>query len=133
MFEEFLSARPVAVVGASADRSKYGNIVLRNLRGRGWEVYAVNPREHEIEGAPAYPNLAGCPTRPELAVIVTPPPVTLKVIEEAHRVGVRRVWLQPGAESAEAVDKARELGLQVVHDACIMVMAARKRADGESK
>lgn len=124
---EFLAARPVAVVGASPDRSKYGNIVMRNLRGRGWEVFAVNPKGGIIEDQPAYPSLADCPKRPELVVMVTPPSVTMKVMDEAKALGIQKIWMQPGAESPEAVAHACDLGLRVVSEACIMVMAARKR------
>lgn len=125
-FNDFLAARPVAVVGASADRAKYGNIVLRNLRQRGWEVFAVNPREPQIEGEAAYKSLAECPRRPALAVLVVPPAVSLKVIEEAHALGIEKIWLQPGAESPAVLERARQLGLRVIHEACIMVMAARQ-------
>jgi predicted CoA-binding protein len=121
----FLEARPVAVVGASTDRAKYGNIVLRNLRQRGWPVFAVNPREPEIEGQPAYASLAECPELPGLAVVVTPPAVALKIVEQAAAVGVKRVWLQPGAESADVINRAAELGVELIHNACIMVMASR--------
>lgn len=120
---EFLAARPVAVVGASSDRAKYGNIVLRNLRARGWEVFAINPKGGTIEGVPAYSALAACPRRPELAVVVTPPPVTLGILEEAAALGIRRVWLQPGAESEAVIRRAGELGVELVYDACIMVLA----------
>lgn len=122
---QFLASRPVAVVGASSNREKYGNIILRNLRDRGWEVYAVNPREREIEGQPAYASLAECPSRPELAVMVVPPPVTLKALDEAHALGIERIWVQPGAGSPEVAARARELGLGLIDDACIMVMASR--------
>ncbi|HOR26713.1 MAG TPA: CoA-binding protein [Candidatus Sumerlaeota bacterium] len=122
---EFIQSRPVAVVGASADRAKYGNIVLRNLRDRGWTVYAINPRAETIEGEPAYPNLAACPQTPGLAVMVTPPEVTRQVLDEAAAAGVGRIWMQPGAGDAAAIARANELGLELIHDACIMVAAAR--------
>lgn len=123
--EALLRARPVAVIGASADRAKYGNIVLRNLRARGWTVFAVNPRGGMIEGQPAYLTLDDCPQRPALAVVVTPPAVTMRILAGAARLGVRNIWLQPGAESDAVLAEAARLGLQPVHDACIMVLAAQ--------
>lgn len=126
--DEFLSARPVAVVGASTNRAKYGNIVLRDLRGRGWAVYAINPTEPEIEGEPAYATLADCPKRPELAVVITPPKISVKIIEQAHELGIPRVWLQPGAEDGAVIRRAEELGVELIHDACIMVMAGTRAA-----
>lgn len=125
MMQEFLAARPVAVVGASSNREKYGNIILRNLRGRGWRVFAVNPNEAEVEGQPAYPTLKDCPETPALAVMVVPPWVTRRVLEEAQALGVERIWIQPGAGSDEVTEHAAKLGLRVIDGACIMVMAAR--------
>ncbi|MCL5270885.1 MAG: CoA-binding protein [bacterium] len=126
---EFLAARPIAVVGASADRAKYGNIVYRYLRGRGWLVFAVNHRAGTIEDDLAYPSLAACPETPALAVLVVPPAEGLKVVDEARAAGVGRLWLQPGAESPEILARADQLGLRVIHDACIMIMAARAGHD----
>ncbi len=128
MIHEFLKARPVAVVGASNNRSKYGNIILRDLRGRGWrDVYAVHPAQAVIEGEPGYPSLAECPRRPELAVLVVPSAVGVRVVEQAAELGVGRIWLQPGADSPEVIERARQLGLRTVQ-ACIMVQAERMGA-----
>lgn len=122
---EMIAARPVAVVGASRHREKFGNIVLRNLRGRGWTVYAVNPHETEIEGQPAWPTLAELPEPPGLVVVVTPPAVSLSIVEQAADLGLQRVWLQPGAEDEQVIARAGELGLRLAHNACVMVLAAR--------
>lgn len=122
---EYLNARPVAIVGASADRSKYGNIILRNLRERGWDVFAVNPRDGTIEQQPAYASVGGCPQRPELAVMVTPPRVSEEVLDEIVSAGIPKVWFQEGSFDERVIEKARHLGLDWVDDACIMVMASR--------
>ena len=116
MINEFIRARPVALVGASGDPKKYGNVILRSLRGRGWQVYAVNPRGGEIEGQSAYRSLAACPEKPALAVLVVPPAAGLKVLDEAKALGVERIWLQPGAESHEVMAHAEALGLRAVQD-----------------
>jgi len=125
VIEEFLAARPVAIVGASADRRKYGNIILRHLRERGWDVLAVNPKAAAIEGQPAYATLADCPRRPALAMVMTPPPATWNVLEQARAAGVERLWLQDGSWTPALLERAAALRLRVVRDACILVMAAR--------
>ena len=120
--DEYLSGSAFAVVGASNDRAKYGNKVLRCYLQRGRKAFPVNPRELEIEGAPSYPDLASLPEPVHGASIVTPPEVTERIVEDAARAGVKRLWMQPGAESPRAIERARELGLSVIAGGpCLLV------------
>lgn len=121
--EAFFAGNSFAVVGASRDRAKYGNKVLRSYIQAGRRVYAVNPKADEIEGLTAYPDLASLPERVHGVSIITPPAVTLAVVEEAARAGIRHLWMQPGAESDEAIRRADELGLELIHSGpCVLVM-----------
>jgi len=123
--EAFLAGRPHAVVGASRDRNKYGNKVLRAYHREGRPVYPVNPAAEEVEGLDAYPDLTSLPQRPHGVSIVTPPAVTLNVVKEAAGLGIKHVWMQPGAESDEAVQEALEHGMNVIGgDACVLVALA---------
>ena len=118
----FLAEGPFAVVGASRDRGKYGNKVLRAYLQQGLEVYPVNPREKEIEGLPAWPDLESLPGPVRGVSIVTPPAVTEQVVRQAAAAGVRRVWMQPGAESPEALRLAGQLGLEAIGGGpCVLV------------
>ena len=120
--EAFLSQSSFAVAGASTDRSKYGNRVLRHYRAAGRQAYALNPKATEIEGEPAYPDLAALPEMPAALSIVTPPAVTERVVDEALQLGIRHIWMQPGAESQVAIDRAIEAGVEVIHGgACVLV------------
>ena len=120
---DFLSGGPFAVVGASTDRSKYGNKVLRSYMQSDLEAHPVHPREEEIEGLRAYPDLGSLPEVPHGITVVTPPSVTEAVVEEAAQVGVKHVWMQPGAESDEAIARAAELGLGVIAGGpCLLVV-----------
>jgi predicted CoA-binding protein len=121
LISDFVNRRVWAVVGASQDRSKYGNRVFRSLRDAGYSVYPVNPKGGEVEGSTAYPSLADLPERPEVIDLVVPPPVTELVVEEARELGLSRVWMQPGAESQAAIEYCHENCIQVVYDACAMV------------
>jgi uncharacterized protein len=118
---DFVNRRLWAVVGASQDRNKYGNRVFRSLRKAGYKVYPVNPHTEEVEGAAAYPTLADLPELPEVVNLVVPPPVTEKVVREAHELGITRIWMQPGAESDEAIGFCEENDVQLVYDDCAMV------------
>ncbi len=121
LIREFIEHRVWAVAGASTNPAKFGNIIFRNLLRAGYTVYAVNPRQGEIDGHPFYPSLAALPEVPGVVDVVVPPKLAEEVLRECARLGVRRVWLQPGAESEAAIRLGEELGLQVVHDACAMV------------
>ncbi len=119
---DFLAAGPYAVVGASNDRAKFGNRVLRHVRAAGRVVYAVNPGAEEVEGEPCYPELAACPEPVPHVSIVTPPAVTEVVVVQAAEAGARIVWMQPGAESPAAVAAAEARGLRVVAGGpCVLV------------
>jgi predicted CoA-binding protein len=121
--EAFLASGPFAVVGASTDRSKYGNKVLRCYQQHGREVYPVNPHSGVVEGLTAYPSLAALPRKVAAISVITPPAVTERVVREAHAAGVRHVWMQPGAESDEAVRTAETLGMNVVAGGpCLLVV-----------
>jgi len=122
---DFLSGTTFAVVGASTDREKYGNKVLRCYVQNGREAFPVNPRDGVIEGLRAYPDLASLPGPVHGASIITPPEVTEEIVEEAAAAGVKRLWMQPGAESDAAVARARELGLSVIAGGPCLLVALR--------
>ena len=124
--EEFVNLKVWAIVGVSSNPRKYGNIIFRNLRGAGYDVYGVNPHEGELDGSPLYPTLAELPVVPDVVNIVVPPRVTEQIVRECHALGLRRVWMQPGAESPEAVAYCREHGIKVVSGGpCAMVSKRR--------
>jgi predicted CoA-binding protein len=121
LISDFVNRRVWAVVGASQDRSKFGNRIFRSLREAGYTVYPVNPKGGTLEGAQVYCTLADLPEGVEVLDFVVPPAITEEVVKEAHHLGLNRIWLQPGAESKEAIAYCQANGLQVVYDACAMV------------
>ncbi|HUP79053.1 MAG TPA: CoA-binding protein [Pirellula sp.] len=123
--EVFLSASTFAVAGASLDRSKYGNTVFRAIAASGRTIYPLNPTASEVEDQTAYASIADLPVVPESLSIVTPPHVTREVIQQAIAAGVKNIWMQPGAEDAQASQAAREAGLNVIDDgSCVLVLLA---------
>ncbi|MFN6130891.1 MAG: CoA-binding protein [Planctomycetota bacterium] len=125
---EFLRCTSFAVAGASADRSKYGNIVFRALCDSGRDTLPIHPTADRIEGIRAYPSLEDAPRIPQALSIVTRPEVTRSILAQAAKLGVRCVWMQPGAEDAEASSIAREAGMLVIDDgSCILIALATER------
>src|SRR5262249_24262540 len=106
---DFLAGTTYAVVGASKDRWKYGNKVLRCYLQKGRKAIPVNPRADVVEGIAAVPDLASLPEPVHGASIITQPEVTERIVEEAAKAGITRLWMQPGAESERAIERAPEL------------------------
>ena len=120
--DAFLSGTPFAVVGASIDRNKYGNKVLRCYMQHDRTVYVVHPKQSEIEGLPCHSDLTTLPEPVHGISLITPPRITEKVIEQVPDSGAGWIWMQPGAESDAAIARAEELGLGVIAGGpCLLV------------
>jgi predicted CoA-binding protein len=101
----------VAVIGASADRRKFGNKALRALKARGYRVVPINPTAAEIEGERAYKSVLEYPGPIDEATLYVPPSIGVRLMDDIARKGIRRIWLNPGADADEVVARARSLGL----------------------
>ena len=111
----------VVVVGASSDRSKFGNKAVRAFREKGYDVYPVHPKEAEIEGIKAYKSILDVPApHINMVTVYLNPAVGLRVIEEIAKKKCDEVWLNPGAESDELMEKGEALGLTMIA-ACSIV------------
>jgi uncharacterized protein len=112
----------IAILGASADRSKFGNKAVRAFVARGYTVYPVNPKGGEVEGLPVSKSLAEIPADVKLdrISVYLPPAVGLKTLPEIVARGASEVWLNPGSESDELVAAAEAAGLNVIQ-ACSIV------------
>ncbi len=104
--------KTVAIIGASSDRSKFGNKAVRAFRHRGYTVVPINPREAEIEGLKAYASVLDVAERIDLVSMYVPPQVGLRVIDEVARKGIPDAWINPGAESTALLGRAQELGVR---------------------
>jgi predicted CoA-binding protein len=128
--QAFLDSGPFAVVGASTDRSKYGNKVLRCYVQHRRKVYPINPKAREVEGLAAYPSLAALPEPVPAISVITPPAATEQVVREAHAAGVKHVWMQPGAESDDAIRTAEAMGMNVIAGGpCLLVVMGYQEQD----
>lgn len=116
-----MSKLTVAILGASTDRSKFGNKSVRAHLQQGYDVYPVNPKGGEIEGLSVYRTLADVPVeRLSRISVYLPPAITLHALDDIAAKGCDELWINPGAESDEVLAKARELGLEPI-TACSIV------------
>ena len=111
----------IVVVGVSHKENKFGFRIFNDLAQNGFNVVGVNPTDGEIAGRKIYRNLKEINTKIDLVITVVPSRVTERVVEECYELGIKEIWMQPGSESAAAIDKAKEYGICVVANACFMV------------
>jgi len=113
----------IAVIGATDHPTKYGGIIYRDMKAKGFPVFAVNPHRDSVDGDPCWPSVTELPEKPTIAVFVIPAKRGLQVLEECAEAGIRNIWIQPGAFS-EALGHALETGpFDWLADACVMVRA----------
>lgn len=120
--EAFLSQRTIAVVGVSRSRG-FANSAADTLRRAGYRVFPVNELADEIAGVQCYRSLSAIPEHVGAVLVVVPPARSREVVEECARLGIRNVWLQQGAESADAIRAAESAGLDLVHGECVIMYA----------
>lgn len=119
----FLSADAFGVVGASKNRDKYGNKVLRCYIQNQRAVMPVNPLEDEIEGMECFDSVSDLPQKVTSLSIITPPEVTEEIVVGAIAKGIQNIWMQPGAESPRAIQNCQEAGINIIADgSCILVV-----------
>ena len=104
----------VAVIGASSDRSKFGNRAVRAFRQQGYTVVPINPHETEVEGLKSYASVLDYPGAIDMASIYVPSNIGEQVIGEIAQKGIAEVWLNPGAESDELIARAEALHIQPI-------------------
>jgi predicted CoA-binding protein len=110
----------IAVVGLSSNRYRASNGVSRYLQSVGYHVIPVNPNETEVLGEKCYATLEEVPEKIDLVDIFRRSEAVLPIVESAIRVGAKAVWMQEGVINEEAARSARDAGLMVVMDLCIL-------------
>ncbi len=111
----------IAVIGATDRPGKYGGIIYRDLKRKGYKVFAVNPYRETVDGDPCWKSVKDLPEVPTIADFVIPAKRGLMVADECQEAGILNIWLQPGAESQELMDKLDGGPFTWLAHACIMV------------
>lgn len=114
-------ATTLAVIGATDHPGKYGGIIYRHMKRKGFGVFAVNPYRDTVDGDPCWRSVKDLPEGPTIAVFVVPATRGLQVLRECAEAGIRNIWLQPGASSPQ-LEAALDAGdFDWLADACVMV------------
>lgn len=121
--DQFLSENTLALAGASRSGKKFGNAVVKDLTKKGYELLLVHSEANEIEGLKCYSDLSELPEQVGGLVLVVPPEQTEKIVQQATAVGIRKIWMQQGSESPEAVKFCEDNGINAIHGECILMFA----------
>ncbi|MGE5326767.1 MAG: CoA-binding protein [Deltaproteobacteria bacterium] len=121
--EDFVGQQSFAIVGVSRQPRKFGTYAYKELKKRGYRVFPVNPQAETIEGDRCFPSLAALPEPVGGVLIVVPPSQTEQVVREAAAAGIKRVWMQQGAASPQAIQYCEQNGISEVHGECILMFA----------
>jgi uncharacterized protein len=106
--------KTVAVIGASSDRNKFGNKALRAFQRTGHRVIPINPNEAEVEGIATYASVLDVPDAIDMATLYVQPEVGEAVMSEIARKGIAEVWLNPGADAANVIERAQAVGIRPI-------------------
>jgi len=109
-----MSKQTVAIVGASADKAKFSNKAIHAHLRAGYGVYPVNPKEETIEGLTCYKSVLDIPVALNRVSLYLPPAVGVKVLDDIAKKGCQELWINPGADSPELIEKAQTLGLNAI-------------------
>jgi len=120
--------RTVAVVGASADRSKFSNKAVRAYASQGWKVYPVNPKGGRIEGIEVYESTDDIPEPVDRVTLYLPPSAGIAALPGISRLEPAEFFVNPGAESDELVTEAVRLGLEPILACSIIELGVKPGA-----
>lgn len=127
---DFLACHRFAVVGASADRDKYGNKVFRCYLQNKRQAIPVNPNVSKVEGVATAASLSDIQPSADAVSIITPPHVTERVVKEALELGIQHFWMQPGAESRAAVAACKQAGVNLISGGpCLLVVLGYRESE----
>jgi predicted CoA-binding protein len=121
----------IAVVGISNKLGRPSLTVASYLKGQGYRIIPVNPTIQDVNGEKCYPDLGSIPEKVDVVDIFRKPADVLPVVEEAVRIGAKAVWMQEGIVNEEAARRAKEAGLLVVMDKCMLKEHARLKREGK--
>lgn len=113
----------VAVIGATDHLTKYGGTIYRDLKSKGFTVFAVNPYRDEVDGDRCWHSVHDLPETPTIVDFVVPPARTLDVLADCLELGYTNVWIQPGAENEAVLQYLADHDFNYLANSCIMVHA----------
>ena len=121
LIKDFLNHKTFAVAGSFRNESKYAYKIFRTLKKKGHTVFPINPKIDAVDGVRCWADVSDVPDHIDVAVLVTPPAVTEKIVCTCYVSGINKIWMQPGAESPRAVQFCKNNQMAIVYNLCVML------------
>lgn len=121
--EKFLAPKKIAMAGVSSNQKKFGYIIFKELREKGFDICPVNPKVEEIDGVKCYKSVSDIPDAYEKLFLATPKDVTDSIIKDAAKKGIKHIWIQQMANTKESSTLANDLGIELIEKECIFMFA----------
>lgn len=120
---DFLAQKNFALYGVSRNNKKFGNFVLKDLKLKGYNLFPIHPYADTIDSEKCYKSIHDIPFPLDGVIISIRPAQTESVINDIIAAGIKRVWMQQGSESDEAIRLCTENGISVISKECIFMFA----------
>jgi predicted CoA-binding protein len=121
--QKFLAPRKIAIAGVSRNDKKFGGVIFKELRQKGFVLYPINPNAEEIQGVKCYKSVSDLPSDVEHLFIVTRNTETESVAKAAIERGVKMIWIQQKSDTPEAVKLIEDAGIPLIYKKCILMFA----------
>ena len=121
--EQFLAPKKFAIAGVSGNTKKFGYVIFNELRQKGFDICPINPKMSEIDGVKCYSSVSEIPNEYDKLFIVTPKSETDAIVSEAAKKGIKHVWVQQTANTADTKKIAEENGINLIQKECIFMYA----------
>lgn len=118
----------IAIVGVNINPEKWGYKIYKNLKQIFSKVYAVNPKYEKIENNKCYPDLTSLPEKPDIVITITPPKITESIVKTCKKIGIKKIWMQPGSESKKAIDFCKTNNIDVIYNLCFIMNGLKNKA-----
>ncbi len=112
--------KTIAVIGLSDSPMRVSNGVSAYMQAKGYRIIPVNPQITEALGEKAYPSLLDVPEKIDLVDVFRRPEFVDEIVDQAIQRKIPAIWLQEDVVNERAAEKARQAGMFVVMDRCIL-------------
>ena len=121
MINNFIGQKKIILYGASRSGKKFGNMVIREMLERGYQLYTVHPESEEISGVKCYPDISAVPDDAKSVLMIIPPEKVIEVLPDLINAKMERTWLQFGASSQKAIKLCLDNDIEVISNECILM------------
>lgn len=114
------------VIGFTPNEDKYGYKIYKKLKENKYNVHPVNPKYEDYKEFKVYNSIKEVKEKIDSVSVVVPPKVSEKLLEELKNTDIKNIWFQPGTFDENIIEKAENLGFNIVFYDCVLVELGKK-------